>query len=175
MLTHAMEHSRVGAAARGRLLGLRRQDRPTLRTCNTLAFRRCWPTATSCISSRRNILTEHIGWHQNNLCRRTFLTRTAASRCFIQASYSSGLSTHIIQVLGLMLAATLQILLQSSMLPKDGNSCSKPVSINIVENPSPRTTCDVLSDRGNGFGLPKQVSSFTAWSGTYRKSARITK
>ena len=101
MLTHAMEHSHVAAPARGRLLGLRRQDRPTLRTCNTLAFRRCWPTATSCISSRRNILTEHVGWHQNNLCRRTFLTRTAATRCFIQASYSSGLPTQIIQVLGL--------------------------------------------------------------------------
>ena len=101
MLTHAMEHSRVAAAARGRLLGLRRQDRPTLRTCSTLAFRRCWPTATSCISSRRNILTERVGWNQENLCRRTFLTRTATTRCFIQASYSSGLSTEISHVLGL--------------------------------------------------------------------------
>ena len=69
--------------------------------CNTLASWRCWPTTASCISSRRNILTEHVGSYQKTLYRRTFLSLTATTRCFIQASCSSRLPTEISHVLGL--------------------------------------------------------------------------
>ena len=62
---------------------------------STLASRRCWPTATSCSSIGRNILTEHVGLYQKDLYRRTFLRRTATTRYFIQASYSSRPPTQI--------------------------------------------------------------------------------
>ena len=68
---------------------------------STLASRRCWPTATSCSSRRRNILTEHVGLYQKNLYRRTFLRRTATTRYFIQASYSSRPPTQIRATVGL--------------------------------------------------------------------------
>ena len=64
MLTHAMDHSHVAAPARGRLLGLRTEIGRHEKACNTLASRRCWPTATSCSPSGRNILAEHVGCHQ---------------------------------------------------------------------------------------------------------------
>ena len=77
-------------------------DRPTLSfyVC-TLASRRCWPTATSCISSRRNILTEHVGCHQKNFYGRTFIRVMATTRCFVQASYSSRPPTQIRATVGL--------------------------------------------------------------------------